>query len=43
LALDGYADADLAAEYDPHSDEVANAVEREIEAALQAAVKLASN
>jgi len=41
VALDGYADADLAAEYDPHTDVVATAVEREIEAALQAIVKLA--
>lgn len=42
LALDGYADADLAGEYDPHTDVVANAVEREIITALRAIVKLAS-
>lgn len=42
LALDGYADADLAAEYDPHSDAVGEAVEREINAALRAAAKLSS-
>ena len=41
VALDGYADADLAAEYDPHTDVVGLAVEREIEAALGAVVKLA--
>lgn len=42
LALDGYADADLAETYDPHTDAVALAVEREIEAALRAAARLAS-
>lgn len=42
LALDGYADSDLAGEYDPHTDVVANAIEREIETALLAVVKLAS-
>jgi uridine phosphorylase len=42
LALDGYADADLAAVYDPNVDVVARAVEREIEAALRAVVKLSS-
>ncbi|ANY70280.1 purine-nucleoside phosphorylase [Paenibacillus sp. BIHB 4019] len=42
LALDGYADADLAQEYDPHTNVVAEAIEREIAAALNAAVKLAS-
>ena len=42
LALDGYADADLAGEYDPHTDVVAKAVEREIETALRAMAKLAS-
>ncbi|GFN31145.1 nucleoside phosphorylase [Paenibacillus xylaniclasticus] len=41
VAIDGYADADLAAEYDPHTDAVSKAVEREIEAALGAIVKLA--
>ncbi|RAP75119.1 nucleoside phosphorylase [Paenibacillus montanisoli] len=41
VALDGYADSDLAAEYDPHTDVVAKAVEREINAALGAVVKLA--
>ncbi|EFM10264.1 purine or other phosphorylase family 1 [Paenibacillus curdlanolyticus YK9] len=43
VALDGYADADLAAEYDPHTNAVAEAVEREIAAALGAIVKLANN
>ncbi|WP_141504216.1 nucleoside phosphorylase [Paenibacillus luteus] len=42
LALDGYADADLAGEYDPHTDVVAKAVEREIETALRAVARLAS-
>lgn len=42
LALDGYADSDLAGEYDPHTDVVAKAIEREIETALLAVVKLAS-
>lgn len=41
VAVDGYADADLAAEYDPHTNVVAQAVEREIAAALGAVVKLA--
>src|SRR5690606_17032466 len=41
LAIDGYADSDLAGEYDPHTDVVAKAVEREIETALKAVVKLA--
>ncbi|WP_028611752.1 nucleoside phosphorylase [Paenibacillus harenae] len=41
VALDGYADTDLAGEYDPHTDVVAKAVEREIETALRAVVKLA--
>jgi uridine phosphorylase len=41
VALDGYADADLAAEYNPHTDIVGQAVEREIQAALNAIVKLA--
>ncbi|MFF2887052.1 nucleoside phosphorylase [Paenibacillus sp. NPDC057967] len=41
LALDGYADSDLAADYDPHTDVVSNAVEREIVTALGAIVKLA--
>lgn len=43
VALDGYADSDLAAEYDPHTNVVANAVEREINAALEAIAKLAAN
>ncbi|RXZ81660.1 purine-nucleoside phosphorylase [Paenibacillaceae bacterium] len=43
VAVDGYADADLAADYDPHTDVVAKAVENEIAAALQAAAKLAVN
>ncbi|WP_419872250.1 nucleoside phosphorylase [Candidatus Pristimantibacillus sp. PTI5] len=42
LALDGYADSDLAGEYDPHTDTVAKAVEREIETALRAVAKLAA-
>ncbi|MBD2872679.1 nucleoside phosphorylase [Paenibacillus arenilitoris] len=42
VALDGYADTDLAAEYDPHTDVVAGAVEREIAAALKTVKKLAS-
>ncbi len=42
LALDGYADADLAGEYDPHTYVVANAIEREIDAALAAMAALAS-
>jgi uridine phosphorylase len=42
VALDGYADADLAAEYDPHTDVVAAAVEREIDIALSAIVDLAA-
>ncbi|HEY2495047.1 MAG TPA: nucleoside phosphorylase [Paenibacillus sp.] len=41
LAIDGYADAELAEVYDPHTDAVAHAVEREIEAALRAIVTLA--
>jgi uridine phosphorylase len=43
VAVDGYADADLAAVYDPHKDVVTQAVEREIEAALRAVVKLSSH
>lgn len=43
VALDGYADADLAGEYDPHTDVVAKAIEREIDAALHAMAKLANN
>lgn len=42
VALDGYADADLAAEYDPHTTIVSDAVEREIQAALEAIAALAS-
>ncbi|OMF31733.1 purine-nucleoside phosphorylase [Paenibacillus sp. FSL H8-0548] len=42
LALDGYADSDLAGEYDPHTDVVANAIEREIDTALRAVAKLAA-
>ncbi|NIK74935.1 uridine phosphorylase [Paenibacillus castaneae] len=42
LALDGYADSDLAGEYDPHTDAVAKAIEREIETALRAMAKLAA-
>ncbi|MEK8128170.1 nucleoside phosphorylase [Paenibacillus filicis] len=42
VALDGYADADLKEVYDPHTDTVAKAVEREIQAAIQAVVRLAA-
>ncbi|MDF2834459.1 MAG: purine-nucleoside phosphorylase [Paenibacillus sp.] len=42
VALDGYADSDLAAEYDPHTNVVALAVEREIAAALEAVARLAT-
>lgn len=42
VALDGYADADLAADYDPHTDVVGQAVEREIQAALNALVRLST-
>jgi len=41
LAIDGFADADLAGEYDPHTDNVAQAIERGIDIALKAIVKLA--
>ncbi|MFF2484403.1 nucleoside phosphorylase [Paenibacillus sp. NPDC058071] len=41
VALDGYADSDLAAEYDPHTNVVADAIDREISAALKAIAKLA--
>ncbi|MET3291181.1 UNVERIFIED_CONTAM: uridine phosphorylase [Brevibacillus sp. OAP136] len=41
LAIDGYADADLAKEYDPHTETVSRAVEKEIEIAIQAIVRLA--
>ena len=40
VAVDGFADADLAAEYDPNTNVVAEAVEREMDAALKAAAKL---
>jgi len=40
VALDGYADADLAGEYDPHTNVVADAVEREINIALRTMAKL---
>jgi len=42
VALDGYADADLAADYDPHTNVVSDAVEREIQAALEALVALSA-
>jgi len=42
LATDGFADSDLAAEYDPNTDVVAKAVEREIHVALEAIAKLAA-
>jgi len=41
VAMDGYADSDLAADYDPHTNVVSDAVEREITAALEAMVVLA--
>lgn len=41
VAIDGFADSDLAAEYDPHTDAVSKAVEREIDAALRALASLA--
>jgi len=41
VAIDGFADADLAAEYDPNTNVVSDAVEREIHAALMAVAKLA--
>ncbi|MBY0118777.1 nucleoside phosphorylase [Paenibacillus sp. FSL L8-0435] len=41
VAIDGFADSDLAAEYDPHTDAVGQAVEREINAALRALATLA--
>lgn len=41
VAIDGFADSDLAAEYNPHTNVVAEAVEREIKAALEAIVQLA--
>jgi len=40
VAVDGYADADLREVYNPHTDAVAQAVEREIATALRAIVKL---
>lgn len=42
VALDGYADSDLAADYDPHTNVVSEAVEREIQAALEALVALSA-
>ncbi|GIP35792.1 nucleoside phosphorylase [Paenibacillus sp. J2TS4] len=41
LAVDGFADEDLSEVYDPHTDAVAKAVDREIEIALQAVARLA--
>ncbi|WP_442602296.1 nucleoside phosphorylase [Paenibacillus sp. KN14-4R] len=41
LAIDGFADSDLAGEYDPHTNSVADAVEREITIALHAIANLA--
>ncbi len=43
LAIDGFADDDLAADYNPHTNAVADAVEREITAALDAAASLSHN
>ncbi|NQX71787.1 nucleoside phosphorylase [Paenibacillus alba] len=40
VALDGYADADLREVYDPHTDVVSGAIEREIDAAITAIRKL---
>ncbi|MGO4274816.1 purine-nucleoside phosphorylase, partial [Paenibacillus sp. TAF58] len=40
VALDGYADADLREVYDPHTNVVAQAVEREIMTAIHAVIKL---
>ncbi|MFD2116405.1 nucleoside phosphorylase [Paenibacillus yanchengensis] len=42
IAIDGYADSDLAAEYNPHTNAVSDAVEREIIAALDALVLLSA-
>ncbi|WP_434748312.1 nucleoside phosphorylase [Paenibacillus amylolyticus] len=41
VAIDGFADSDLAAEYDPHTDAVAQAVEHEMDTALHALATLA--
>lgn len=41
VAIDGFADQDLAAEYDPHTNVVSDAVEREIETALNAVAAIA--
>ena len=41
VAIDGFADSDLAAEYNPHTDVVSKAVEREIKVALEAMAALA--
>ncbi|OCT11253.1 purine-nucleoside phosphorylase [Paenibacillus pectinilyticus] len=43
VALDGYADADLREVYNPHTDVVSGAIEREIDAAIGAIVKLATD
>ncbi|MCM3784653.1 nucleoside phosphorylase [Neobacillus mesonae] len=43
LAIDGFADQDLAAEYDPHTNVVGEAVEREMVAALNAIAQIANN
>lgn len=40
MAIDGYADADLAEVYNPHTDLVAKAIDQEIMIALNAIVKL---
>lgn len=42
LAIDGYADADLAQEYNPHTDIVAQAIEREIDIAIRTIYRLES-
>ena len=41
VAIDGFADSDLAAEYDPHTDAVAMAVQHEINTALRALAAIA--
>lgn len=41
LAVDGYADADLAKEYNPHTNAVALAVQREIAVALETIIEFA--
>lgn len=40
VAIDGFADADLAKVYNPHTETIAKAIDREIRIALQSIVKL---